>query len=99
MHDVSEKLISSPSVVSRYLPGIILYLPVVELSTWHLHVTIFFALNSGNQKSTFTFFEFVTFLAWVSHVVSTVSFDLSFDVSLPITIVELIPLSNRIQKF
>ena len=47
----------------------------------------------------FTFFEVVNFLAWFYRIVSAFSFDLIFDVSLPITIVELIPFSNRIYKF
>ena len=47
----------------------------------------------------FTFFEVVNFPVWFSHVVYTVSFNLSFDVSLPIKTVEMLPLSNRIQKF
>ena len=65
----------------------------------HSHVTILVSLNSGKQKSTFTFFEVMNFPAWVSHIFFSVSFDLSFDVRLTITIVELLPLSNRIQKF
>ena len=95
----SENFRSSPSVVSSSLPSIISYLPVVDSSTWHFHVMIFVALNSGKQKSMFNLFEVVNFPAWFSHIVSTVSSDLSFDVSLSITIVELPPLSNRIQKF
>ena len=59
---------------------------------------IFVALNSGIQKYIITFFEVVNFLDWVSRIVSSVSFALSFDVRLLVTIVELIPLSNIIQK-
>ena len=46
----------------------------------------------------FTFFEVVNFSAWVSHIVLSDSFVLSFDISLPTTIVELILLSNRFHK-
>ena len=66
---------------------------------WNFHVTIFVALKSGRQKLMFTLFEAVNVSDWVSHVFSAVSFVLSFDVSLPVTIVELLPLSNIIQKF
>ena len=90
---------SSSSVVIMSLPRIVSYLPLVYLSTWHAHVTIFFALNSGKQKSIFTFFEVVNFPDWVYHLFFSASFVLSFDVSLPITTVILIPLSNRIRKF
>ena len=91
----SENLISSPSVVSRSISRIILYLPVADLSTLHLHVTIFVALNDGNQKSTFTFFVVVNFLDMVFHIDSTV-FYLNFNVSIPITMVELLPMFNSI---
>ena len=96
---LSENLRSSPNVVSRYLPRIILYLPLADSSKWNFHVTIFVSLNYGKQTYTFTFFEVVNFLAWVYHIFFAASFDLNFDVSLTITIVELIPLSNIIRKF
>ena len=67
--------------------------------TCHFHVTIFVALNSVKKKFTLTFFEVVNFPVWVSHIVFDAYFDLSFDVILPITIVELLLLSNRIRKF
>ena len=94
-----EHLRSSPKAVSSYLLRIISYLLLVDSSMWHFHVTIFVALKSGTKNSTFTFSEVVNFLAWVSYIVFADYFDLIFDVSLPITIVELIPLSNRIWKF
>ena len=47
---LSENLRSSPNVVSRYLPMIISYLPLVDLLTWHFHVTISVALNFGKQN-------------------------------------------------
>ena len=48
----------------------------------------------------FTFFEVVNFPDWVFHVVVSVGFFyLIFDVSLPITIVEILPLSNMIRNF
>ena len=96
---LSENLISITSAVSRSLHRIISYLLSVDLLMWHLHVTILVVLNYGKRKSTFTFFEVVTFPAWVSHIFFSVPFDLSFDVRLPITIFEMLPLSNRISKF
>ena len=86
-------------MVSRALPRIISYIPLVDSSTWNFYVTIFVALNYGRQKYTFNFFEVVNFPAWVSHLVSSVSFVLCFDVSSPVTIVELLPFFNRIIKF
>ena len=65
----------------------------------HFRITIFVALNSGRQKFTFTFFGVVNFPAWVSHIVYDACFVLSFDISLPITIVKLLLLSNIIQNF
>ena len=94
----SENLRSSPSAVIMSLPKIISYILLVDLSTWHFHITILVALKSGKKKSTFTFFEVVNFPAWVSHVF-VFAFYLSFDFSLPITIVELFLMSNRIRKF
>ena len=93
-----ENLISITSAVSRSLARIISYLPLVDSYMWHFRITIFVALNSSRQKSTFTFFEVVKFLAWISHVVFYASFVLSFDVSLPIKIAEMLLLSNRIRK-
>ena len=94
----SENLRFSTSAVSSSLPRIISYIPLVDLSMCHFHVTICVALNSGKQKSTFTFFEVVNFPAWVFHVVFYDYFVLDFEISLPITIFEMIPLSNSIQK-
>ena len=95
----SENLRSSPSAVSRSLPRIRLYLPLVDLSTWHFQVNILVAINSGKQKSIFTFFEVVKFPAWVYQIFFSVSFDFIFDVSSPTTVDELIPLSNIIRNF
>ena len=95
----SENSRSSPCAVSMSLPRIILCLPLVNSSTWHIHVTIFGALNSVRHTYTFNFFEVVNLIAWFSYIVSSVYFVLSFDVSLPVTIVELILLANRIRKF
>ena len=99
MMTLSENLRSVPNTVSRSLLRIISYILLVDSSMWNFHVTIFVALNSGKKNSTFTFSEVVNFLAWVSYIVFADYFDLIFDVSLPITIVELILLSNRIRKF
>ena len=96
---LSEKIRFSISAISRYLPRIILYLQLMDSSLWHLHVTIFVALNSDKQKSIFTFLEVVKFPLLISHLVSDISLDLSFEVNLTITIVELILLSNIIRKF
>ena len=68
----------------------------MDSSTWNLHITIFVALNSDKQKYIVTFFEVAKFSPWVSQLVYSVSFGLSFDVSLLIKIVELILLSNII---
>ena len=65
----SENLRSSHSVVSRSLPRIVSYLPLVDSSTWHVYVTISVALNYGKQKTMLPFFEAVNFPAWVSHIV------------------------------
>ena len=64
----SEKLISSPSAVSRSLPRIISYLPSVYSLTWYFHITVLFALNSGKKKSIFDFFEVVSFPDCVYHI-------------------------------
>ena len=94
-----ENLRYNPVVVSKYLPMITSYLLFVESSTWHFHITILVAIKFRKHNSTFTFFEVVKFPDWVSHVVITVSFYSSFDISLTITSVEVLPLSNMIQKF
>ena len=47
----------------------------------------------------FTFLEFENFPAWIYHVVVAAFFYLSSDFSLPVTIVELLPLFNIIIKF
>ena len=52
----SENLRSSTSAMSRSLPRIISYPPLVDSYTYRFHVTIFVALNSGKQESMFTFF-------------------------------------------
>ena len=65
-------------------------------STWHFQITIFVALNSGNKKSTFTFFEVINFPDWVYHKFYYVSYSLRFDSSIPITTVEMLLLSNII---
>ena len=74
-----------------------MYLPLVVSSTCHFCVTIFVELNYGRHKSTFTFFEVVKSLTWVSHVVFAAFFALIFNTRLPITIVEMLLLSNRVK--
>ena len=94
----SSNLRSSLNAVSSSLPRIISYLPLVDSSTWHFHITILVALNNGNQKSMFIFFEVVNLPSWVSCIVFADYFDLIVDVSLPITTIELLPLSDIIWK-
>ena len=94
-----ENLRSSPNVVIGSLPRIISYLPLVDSSTWYFHVTILVQLNSGKKQSIFTFFKAVNFPFWVSQIFFAASFYLSFDIRLPITIFELLPMSNIIRKF
>ena len=57
----SKKKGSSPSAVSVSLLRIILYLTLVDASTWHFHITVFVALNSGEQKPAVAFLEVVNF--------------------------------------
>ena len=86
-------------MVSRALPRIISYIPLVDSSTWNFYVTIFVALNYGRQKYTFKCLEVVNFPVWFSHLVSSVSFVLCFDIASPIKTVEMLPFFNRIRKF
>ena len=95
---LSENLRSSPSALSIFISRIISYIPLVDLSMWHFHVTIFVALNSSRQKSTLTFFQVVNLPDRVCHIVSDDYFYLIFGISLPIKIVELILLSDIIRK-
>ena len=96
---LSKNFKSSPSAMNMSLTKIIPYLSLAHSSTWHLHIIIFFALSYVRQKSTFALFRFINFPYWVSHIVITASFCLSFDLILPITIFKLLPLLNRIRKF
>ena len=90
---------SSTSMAGGYLYKIISYLLLEDSSTWHFHITIFFAPNSGKHNSTFTSFEGVNFLTLVSYVVVTAYFCLSFDFILPIRFLEPLPFFSRIRKF
>ena len=65
---------------------------------WHFHITIFAVLNSDRQKSTFAISEVVSFPALFYHVVVDEIFFLSCGVNLLIMVVEIIPVSNIIQK-
>ena len=94
-----ENLIPSPIAVSRSLPGIISYLIFVDSSTWNFHVTILFALNYGRHKSTVAISLIVNLPAWFCHVAVEKFLYLFFDVRLFITVVEVLPLYNTIQKF
>ena len=83
---------------NRYLPKIILYMTLVDPSTWKYHVTISIALNLGKVKYISTFYLVVIFTACVFQCIKTSSFILIFFISLLITIVELYPLYINIQK-
>ena len=57
---------------------------------------MFFALNYCRQNYTFTFSEVVNIPDWVFHVVIFGDiFCLIFEIRLPITIVDLLPLYNK----
>ena len=60
---------SNPSYVNRYRPKTILYLLLLDLSTWNFHVTTFFALIAGKEKSTLTIRLLVIFPACVCHFI------------------------------
>ena len=94
----SEKWICSPSAVRKYLLKIILYLLSMESATWHYHVTVFVALNSGRQKSIVAISLTVRSMLWVFHIVVEDFLRLSFDIRLFIKIVQLMQLSNKIRK-
>ena len=95
-----ENFRSIPSLVSRSLLIIISYLPALESSTWHFHVTIFIALRTGKDNYTFTIQLFVVFPACVLHFVEFTGLNLflSFWVIRPLTIEEVHPLYNSIRK-
>ena len=84
--------------VNRYLPKIISYLPLAESSTWKFHVTTFVVLSAGKLKYTLTLILVVIFPVCVLHCIEAY-FYRPFFTSLTITIVELHPLSNKMQKF
>ena len=74
------------------------YLPLEESYIWKFHVTIFAALSLGKIKSILTFRLVAILPACWFHCISESSFESSFVVSLPVTIVDLHPLSNNIQN-
>ena len=67
--------------------------------TWRFQITVFVALSAGKVKSTLNLYLVVIFLACVCHCITASFSGFSFSTNLTITIVELHPLSNRIQKF
>ena len=95
----SEDFIFNPNYVNRYRPKIILYLPLVDSSTWHFHVTTFVTLSAGNMKSTLTLRLVVIFPACVCHYIGASFYVDSFSTRLPIKIEELHPMSNNTQTF
>ena len=84
--------------VHRCRPNIISYLPLTDSSTWQFYVMKFVTLSAGKVKYTLTLLLVVIFPACVIHCIRAFSYRPNFFTSLPITIVELHPLSNKIQK-
>ena len=95
----SENFKLNGNYVNRSRPKIISYLLLADFPTWHLHVTTFFALSIGKMKYTSTLRLVVIFPACVCHCITAYFSIRSFSNRLPIKIVELHPLSNRIRKF
>ena len=91
------KLNSNYFNISR--PKIISYLPLTESSTWHLHVATFIAISAGKAKSTLTLRWVVISPDCVCHCIVSSFSGYSILTILPNTILELHPLSNRIQSF
>ena len=94
-----EKCISSPSAIIRYLPRVVMCLPLADQSTQTFHIMTSIAISSGRQKSTFTILVVVNFLSWVFHAVVVDSLLLSIDVIFPIPVIELIPMFNTMHNF
>ena len=95
----SENFRFNPNYIDRYRTKIISYLPLAESSTWQFHVTKFVALSASKVKSILTLKSVVIFPACVFHCIGVSSCRPNFFTSLPIAIVELHPLSNRMRKF
>ena len=95
----SDNYIFNPNYFNRSRPKIISYLPLEELSTWHFHVTTLVALSAGKVKSTLNLRLVVIFPACLCHYIGEYFSGSSFFTRLPITIVEVHPLSNKMQTF
>ena len=95
----SDNFIFNPNYFDIYLTNIMSYLPLVESSTCQFHVTVFVALSSVKVKSILTFRLVVILPACVCNCITESFFGLFFSIGLLVTIVELHPLSNKIQKF
>ena len=89
----------NPNSVHISCPKIISYLPLLESSTWHFHVMTFAALSAGKVKSTVTLRLVVIFPASVCHWITAFLSGFIFLTSLPIAIVVVHSLSNKIQNF
>ena len=95
----SEHLIFNHITVNIYLPKSILYLLLVQSSTWKFYVTIICVLSSGEVKYNLTFRLVVILSTSVCYYITSSYLVLSFVISFFITIVELNSLSNNILMF
>ena len=95
----SENFRFNYNYVDKYLPRIIFYIPLAKSSMWHLHITTFFALSSGKVNYTSTLRLVIILSACVCHFITAPFLVCSFLTRIPITIVEVHPLFNRIRKF
>ena len=94
----SDNFKLNPNSFNKYRPKIISHLPLTELSTWIFHVMTFVALSAGKLKSTLTLRLVVILPDCVGHYIIPSVSECSFSTSLPITFMELHPLSNSIRK-
>ena len=85
--------------VYKYLCKNILYLTLVHSSPLYFHVTSLVVLIWDKVKSFSTLGSVVIFPAFVYHCITESFLLCSFPTRLPITIVEICPLYNRIRKF
>ena len=88
----------NPNYVIISCPEIILYLTLSDSSTWHFHVTTFIAISAVKVKSTLTLILVVIVPACMCHCIKAYLSGCSFSIRLPIKIVEIHPLSNRLRK-
>ena len=69
--DVIREFKLNNNYVNRYLYNIISYLPLLDSSTGHSHVTTFAMQSGGKVKSTSTLILVVIFSACVCHWITT----------------------------